>query len=70
MARKSKDLKWFNEEYKKIGYSLDKAKSGHLKVRDPNGRLVTTLAATPSDHRGLKNAQAHLKRHERARQAV
>ena len=35
---------------------------GHWLVRNANGDFVTTLAGTPSEYRGWKNALAKLKR--------
>ncbi|MGH3633960.1 MAG: hypothetical protein ACRDTS_07690 [Mycobacterium sp.] len=62
----TKRLAWF-DEYRQLGYSLERARrSGHFKVRDASGILVTTIAASPSDHRAHRNAQAVLRRYERA----
>lgn len=44
------------------GYEVKMGGSGHWKVYDPDGRLITTLPATPSDGRGIRNAIAVLRR--------
>lgn len=36
--------------------------SGHFEVYTPSGRKVTTVSATPSDHRSWPNALASLRR--------
>lgn len=70
MARKVKNLTWFNEQYKEIGYSIELSNGGHWKVTDPDGRFVTTVSKTPSDHRSMKNSEAAVRRHERNRAAL
>jgi hypothetical protein len=44
------------------GFRAERGGSGHWKVYNWSGRLVTTLSATPSDWRGMKNAVARLRR--------
>lgn len=62
-------LAWFDQDgYRRLGYTLRFGGSGHLKIIAPKGRYVTTVAATPSDVRGTRNAQALLKRYEAGRQ--
>lgn len=59
-----KHLKWF-QEYKSIGYRLRLGRSGHYKIYDPAGKLVTTIPSTPSDRRSEVNARSQLRRHQR-----
>jgi hypothetical protein len=61
-----KNLAWF-AEFEQLGYTVEQACSGHFKVRDSAGMLVTSISATPSDHRGHMNVRAQLRRHERHR---
>jgi hypothetical protein len=49
----SKRLKWFSE-YRRLGYSIEQARSGHLQVRDPTavvnlGRDLTAGRIDPAD---------------------
>ena len=44
------------------GLSVRRTSRGHWMVRDAAGRVVTTIAGTPSDHRAWRNGLAHLKR--------
>lgn len=43
------------------GFTVTRLKSGHYDVR-LNGRRVTTLAGTSSDHRGFRNALSYLRK--------
>lgn len=44
------------------GFVVRATKRNHYTVRTATGAYVTTLASTPSDHRGRKNANAAIKR--------
>lgn len=44
------------------GFDVHRTKGGHYTVRKA-GQYVVTLAGTPSEHRGSKNARAALRRH-------
>ncbi len=44
------------------GFLVDRAGTGHWRVRTGAGTFITTLASTPSDQRGVLNALARLKR--------
>jgi hypothetical protein len=44
------------------GFVVTRTGKGHWLVRNGNGDFVTTLAGTPSEFRGWKNALAALKR--------
>lgn len=57
-----KELRKIVESLEEQGFQVLKRTSGHLMVRAPDGESQTTLARTGSDHRGRKNALAHLKR--------
>ncbi len=48
-------------ELDRQGFEVKMGGSGHWKVYADN-RLITTLPATPSDHRSLRNAIAILRR--------
>lgn len=68
------DLETIKAQYKNAGFYLEQAKrSGHWKVYDkppgqPNRRLMTTLALTPSDWRNQRNSKATLRRLVREQQ--
>lgn len=38
-------LRWF-DEFKRLGYRIERARSGHWKVLDPAGSFVTSISAT------------------------
>lgn len=44
------------------GFVVTRTGRGHWLVRNADGDFVTTLAGTPSEHRGWKNALATLRR--------
>jgi len=44
------------------GFVVTRTGKGHWLVRNANGDFVTTLAGTPSEYRGWKNAIAKLRR--------
>jgi hypothetical protein len=45
------------------GFTAAKGKrSGHVKIRDKDGRIVAYCGSTPSNRRGLKNLEARLRR--------
>lgn len=59
-----------NKELKKLvallesqGFDVQPTRKGHYTVRNALGEYVTTLAGTPSEYRGGRNALAALKRH-------
>jgi len=45
------------------GFQVTLKRNGHYEVRTAEGEFVTTLAGTPSEYRGWKNALATLRRH-------
>jgi hypothetical protein len=51
-------------DLKRRGYTVDLAMSGHYHVRF-GGRLVASVAATPSDWRSRRNVLAQIRRFER-----
>jgi len=63
--RPIKHLRWFHDMYEPLGYRMEFARSGHLKVRDEDGRLVTTFSMTPSDRLAGRKAQADMRRYHR-----
>lgn len=44
------------------GFTTRTTKRGHILVYAPDGRMISTLPSTPSDHRSMKNAIATLRR--------
>lgn len=57
----SKDIRQLIKKLEDQGFEVTRSKNGHYAVRK-DGRRVGTLASTPSDPRGTKNAIAQLKR--------
>ncbi len=47
---------------KSPGWTIEKASSGHYKVKTPEGRLAVSIPHTASDRRALKNDVAMLRR--------
>ena len=60
MASKQ-DMKALREALAKQGFVIEHARNGHYKVTSPTGAKMQ-MAATPSDHRGLLNTIARLRR--------
>lgn len=50
------------KELEAQGFTYRRSTKGHYLIANPSGRVVTTLAATPSDARSSKNAIAALRR--------
>lgn len=44
------------------GFTVEKLRNNHWRVKDGSGRFVTIMPSTPSDHRSMKNCVAVLKR--------
>lgn len=44
------------------GFDVKRTTKGHFTVRTESGEYVTTLAGTPSEYRGWRNALSALKR--------
>lgn len=62
----SKDIKNLVKAFEDAGFEVRTGKNNtHPKVY-VDGHLATTLPSTPSDYRGIKNAQATLRRLIRA----
>ncbi|THA33738.1 hypothetical protein [Streptomyces sp. A1547] len=57
-----KDILKLIKELKRQGFEVNTTSENHPRV-SLNGKFVTTLASTPSDRRGWKNAIAVLRRH-------
>lgn len=58
----NRDVQAFIAELERRGLQVRLARSGHYHVRTRSGQYVTTLPATPSDGRALKNARADIRR--------
>lgn len=57
-----KQLKQILKEAKKQGWQVSYTKNGHMCLKSPTGGQPIYTASTPSDHRGLKNLVAHMRR--------
>lgn len=57
-----KDLRDLLAEVEESGWSFERGGSGHWKILNSEGELVTTASATASDYRSIKNLRAKLKR--------
>lgn len=67
-ARPWRRLRWFRDRWEPLGYTAEHAATGHYKVRDPDGRYVTSISSTPYNERARKfEAERILQRHEEQR---
>lgn len=66
----TKTLEWFENEFGRAGYRLQRTRSGHYWAIGPAGDKVTVLGSTDSDHRSYLNERARLRQHRRAREAA
>lgn len=55
------DLRKVLKALEEQGFTVTRTQSGHWEVR-LDGRRVATLSSTGSDHRGLRNGLAYLRR--------
>ncbi len=55
------DIRQLINRLRAQNFTVEMGRSGHWKVRY-QGRLITTIPATPSDRRGLANVTADLAR--------
>jgi hypothetical protein len=67
MTSLPKGLTWF-DEFERLGYYLERSRSGHWKAYDPAGKLAATLGGSPSDSRSWLNDRAYLRRHQQRRE--
>lgn len=58
----SGDLRRLLKVLEDQGFTAERSSKGHWIVRGPDGKRVTTIAGTASDHRGWKNALAYLRK--------
>lgn len=59
------DRKQFRDLFRALdaqGFTYRRTGTGHWQVRNPDGRVVTVMASTPSDHRSMRNSLADLRR--------
>jgi hypothetical protein len=60
---RDKDARRVVQEAVSKGFSVDASKGGgHPRIRDPRGRIVAVCPCTNSDHRGVANLIADLRR--------
>jgi predicted RNA binding protein YcfA (HicA-like mRNA interferase family) len=57
-----KEMRKVIKALKAQGFDVLPTKSGHYTVRTKDGKRVTTLAGSASDHRSMKNALADVRR--------
>lgn len=63
-ARERAVQQWFRP-WKKRGYTMEWASSGHRAVYDPAGALVTVMSSTPSNPKAaLERTERILRRNE------
>lgn len=64
MNRRDRDvLRWFRP-WRRRGYTLAWAASGHRVIRDPDGALVTTMSSTPTNPRAaMEGTERTLRRY-------
>jgi predicted RNA binding protein YcfA (HicA-like mRNA interferase family) len=58
------DMRQLTVLARKRGWQIETTPGNHLRLTHPRGGLVFA-PTTPSDHRGLKNLMAELRRQER-----
>ncbi len=61
VVRVARDWRPLVREIEAAGYTVE-AGGRHLTVRNAEGKAVHFLPSTPSDHRGLLNNRAELRR--------
>jgi len=49
-------------ELKANGYIIEKPRTGHIKVRRPNGSYLMTISGSPSDINAERNTRQRLRR--------
>lgn len=64
--RQRKQFAWLRP-YLDCGYTMERGRGGHFKIRDPEGRYAVSLSCTPSDPNGMKMAERALRRYHRDR---
>lgn len=64
-----RNLRWFCDRWEPLGYTAVYARrSGHYKVYDPAGRLVTSLSSTPRNAKAPeREGESILRRHHQRR---
>jgi hypothetical protein len=58
----SREVRQLVSRLEAAGYRVTRGASGHIKVYDPGGAMISSLPSSPSDHRSLKNGIAQLRR--------
>lgn len=58
-----KDFKKVRKEAVKQGWRVEMTKNGHWRLYAPGGENTVHAPGTPSDHRGLKNTIAQMRRY-------
>lgn len=59
------NMKDFNDLKKwlvKNGYTYERARNGHYKIRRPNGSYAAQIPCTPGEYRSFRNALSDLRR--------
>lgn len=57
-----KETKALRRRLRKLGYRTVVGGSGHIKVYDKGGRMVSSFSATASDHRAMNNILKYLRK--------
>lgn len=58
----SGDLRRLVKTLEKQGFAVESTSKNHWTVRGPDGKRVTTIAGTASDHRAWLNAMSYLRK--------
>lgn len=61
----SSDQRKRMRDLERSGFEVSMTRNGHYRIVAPNGEIHFT-ATTPSDHRGIKNLMAWVRRQERS----
>jgi hypothetical protein len=64
--RQRRQFDWLRP-YLDLGFTAEFCKSGHWKIRDPEGNYVMSMSNSPSCRHGMNNAERMLRRRLRER---
>lgn len=59
----SKQVKDFIGKHEKAGWTPRRCNNNHIQLFSPDGKHIVTISSTPGDVKGLKNAEADIRRY-------
>lgn len=57
-----KEIKAIIRQLEDQGWTVEIRRGGHYRAKAPDGKGIAFFPVTPSDHRGLKNLKADLRK--------